>query len=521
VGDFGVFAVADRDPDRLALVDPQERTVTYGELTAHMHEFARGLQARGLGPGDTLAVVLPNCREFVELYGAAVESGLTFVALNWHLGAEELAYVLDDAGARAVVTTARFAEATITAADQAGIEARTRFSIDDAPGMRPLAELGDGQPDSPLESPRVGRIMFYTSGTTGKPKGVHKHVAGVDDRDIALIAGIGLRPTAFAALASVPADRRVDFACGPMYHAAPLASVCGALDNGALLVMLDRWTPEDFLHRVERYHVTNVSMVPTMFHRLLALPEEQRRAADVSSLEVVSHAGAPCPIDVKRRMIEWWGPIILEAYSSTEGAGTSVTSEEWLRKPGTVGKPSAGVTVTIVDDEGNECPPGVPGLVFVSQTLWQFEYHNDLAKTEAGRRGDLFTVGDIGYLDEDGYLFLCDRQADVIVSGGVNVYPAEVEATLLTHAAVADAAVVGVPSDEWGEEVRAVVEVTVGVDAGAALGDELVAYCRDRLAHYKCPRAVDFVGSLGRDPNGKLRKQTIRDRYWEGRDRKI
>jgi long-chain acyl-CoA synthetase len=322
-------------------------------------------------------------------------------------------------------------------------------------------------------------------------------------------------------VASPQPEQRVDLVCGPLYHAAPFAGACGALDNGALLVMVDRWTPEDFLEKVERYRVTTVSMVPTMFHRLLALPDPVRAAADVSSLQNVSHAGAPCPIDVKRKMIEWWGPIILEAYSSTEGAGTSVTSEEWLAKPGTVGRPSPAVTLRILDDDGNECAPGVPGLVYLSQTLWQFDYHNDPDKTAASRRGELFTVGDIGYVDDDGYLYLCDRQADVIISGGVNIYPAEVEAVLLTHVAVADATVIGAPSDEWGEEVTAVVEPAAGSVPGPALADELIEFCRERLAHFKCPRTVDFVESLGRDPNGKLRKKPIRDRYWAGRDRKI
>jgi long-chain acyl-CoA synthetase len=228
-------------------------------------------------------------------------------------------------------------------------------------------------------------------------------------------------------------------------------------------------------------------------------------------------------LDVKRRMIEWWGPIINEAYSATEGAGTAVSAEEWLRKPGTVGRPSAGVVVKILDEDGVECPPNVPGRVYLSQSLWRFEYRNDPEKTKANRIGELFTVGDIGYLDEDGYLFLCDRQADIIVSGGVNIYPVEVEATLMEHPAVADAAVIGAPSDEWGEEVRAVIELrpVAGVVAGPELAAELVDFCRARLAHYKCPRAVDFVDSLARDPNGKLRKQLIRNRYWAGRDRRI
>ncbi len=492
-----------------------------------MNAVTRGLRELGVAAGDTVAVVMPNSRELIELYGAAVQSGLTFVALNWHLGVDELAYILDDSAARVVVAHERFADTARAAAEVVGIPPSARFVTDAAPGFRPLTELADGQSGEPLEARRAGQIMFYTSGTTGRPKGVRKRFGETPSDAIALITGIGLHASSFMASAASQPEHRVDLVCGPMYHAAPFAGACGTLDNGALLVMVDRWTPEDFLEKVERYRVTTVSMVPTMFHRLLALPEPVHARADVSSLHTVSHAGAPCPIDVKRRMIEWWGPIILEAYSSTEGAGTTVTSQEWLARPGTVGRPSPAVTLRILDEHGDECAPGVPGLVYLSQTMWQFDYHNDPDKTAANRRGELFTVGDIGYVDDDGYLFLCDRQADVIISGGVNIYPAEVEAVLLTHPAVADATVIGAPSDEWGEEVTAVVETTADFGtstsdpAGAELADELIEFCRERLAHFKCPRSVDFVASLGRDPNGKLRKKPIRDRYWADRDRKI
>jgi long-chain acyl-CoA synthetase len=522
---FGVFAVAAEDPDRLALVEPDGAEATYGELVGSMHAQARGLRALGLGPGDTVAAVLPNSRQLLELYGAAVESGLTFVAPNWHLGVDELAYVLADSGARVLVAHERFADVAREAADAAGIDERARFAVGSVRGFRTHDALSDGCDRSPLGKTDPGKVMFYTSGTTGRPKGVSKRVPPeTTDAPLALVTGIGLRASSFVALAAASIPDRVDLVCGPLYHAAPLAGACGALDNGALLVMLDKWTPEAFLDRVERYRVTHVSMVPTMFHRLLALPDDVRARADVSSLQVVSHAGAPCSVDVKHRMIEWWGPVLVEAYSSTEGAGTTVTSEEWLRRPGTVGRPSPGVQLVIVDDDGVECATGEPGLVYLSQAYWQFEYHNDPEKTEANRRGELYTVGDIGYVDEEGYLFLCDRQADVIVSGGVNIYPAEVEAVLLTHPAVADGVVVGVPNEEWGEEVRAVVEVADGVRGAqpdVELAAELVEFCRTQLAHYKCPRTVDFVDSLGRDPNGKIRKKPIRARYWEGRDRRI
>jgi long-chain acyl-CoA synthetase len=514
--ELGVFGVAAHDPRRDAVVDPSGAVVDYGTLVGSMRAEARGLAALGLSAGDTVAVVLPNCRELLEVYGAAVETGLTFVALNWHLGADEVAYILEDSGARALVVHERFASAGLEAAEQAGIPADARFAVGGAAGdFRPFAELGAGQPtDAPAE-PSAGRILFYTSGTTGRPKGVSKRSNFTDD-GIALVSGIGLSAS-FTGVID-PAEDRVDLVSGPLYHAAPFASACGVLDSGGLLVLMERFDAAAFLDRVERHRVTNVMMVPTMFHRLLELPDDVRAATDVSSLRSVSHAGAPCPVDVKHRMIEWWGPVINEAYSSTEGAGTLVTSEEWLRKPGTVGRPSAGVVIEIVDEDGNVCGPNEEGLVYLSQALWRFEYHNDPDKTEANRRGDMFTVGDIGYLDEEGYLFLCDRQADIIVSGGVNIYPAEVETTLLTHPAVADVAVVGAPSDEWGEVVTAVVELRPGAHA---TDDELIEYTRGRLAHYKCPRAVDFVGSLGRDPNGKVRKQPIRARYWEGRDRRI
>jgi long-chain acyl-CoA synthetase len=310
-------------------------------------------------------------------------------------------------------------------------------------------------------------------------------------------------------------------ASGPFYHALPIAGVVNALDTGGVVAVMDKWTPEGFLELVERHRVTHATVVPTMFHRLLALPEGVRAQADVSSLQAVNHAGAPCPVDVKRRMIEWWGPIITESYSSTEGAGTSVTSDEWLRRPGTVGRPSPGVVIKILNEDGSECPPGEQGLVYMTPSLWEFEYHHDEEKTRAARRQDMFTVGDIGYLDDGGYLFLCDRQADTIISGGVNIYPAEVEATLLQHPAVRDVAVIGVPNAEWGEEVRAVVELHEPVQGTPDLEGELIGFCGDHIARFKCPRAVDFVDTLERDPNGKLRKGALRARYWPQEGRRI
>jgi long-chain acyl-CoA synthetase len=452
------------------------------------------------------------------------------VAVNWHLAPDEIAYLLKDSDAKALVVDPQFSGRAAAGSDLASVPAARRFSTGDAPGFRALTDL-DG--DSPGRPParRQGQMMFYTSGTTGRPKGVRKHLPESAPGEITLGMGIGLRPPEPAA-APAPADEpgtaqtldpegTVFLVGGPLYHAAPIAFAANALDSGARLVLMDKWTPEAFLELVERHRVTNTLMVPTMFHRLLALPERQRRGADVSSLRVVAHMGAPCPVEVKRRMLEWWGPIITESYSSTEGAGTSVTAEEWLQRPGTVGRPAPGVTLAIVAEDGTKCPPGVPGLVYLTPTLWEFEYRGDPEKTRSARREGMFTVGDIGYVDEDGYLFLCDRQSEVIVSGGVNIYPAEIEAVLLAHPAVADAAVIGAPDDEWGEEVRAVVELRPGIPSGPDLGPELIEHCRSRIAHYKCPRHVDVVASLNRDPNGKLRRRAIRDPYWEGRTRRI
>ena len=479
-----------------------------------MRRTAKVLSALGVGPGDTVAVVLSNRREFLEVYGAAVEAGLYFVAVNWHLQPAEVSYILEDSGAQALITESRFAEAAAAAAERAGMDAGRVLSVDPAPPLAHLAELvGEHEAASPPEGP-AGQIVFYTSGTTGRPKGVKKRFRAEDSGEVTLTSGIGpIRRAGNAGLAADDEDL-VFLSSGPFYHALPIAGVASALDSGGLVVVMDRWTPEVFLDLVGRYHVTNATLVPTMFHRLLALPDEVRAAADVSSLRFVNHAGSPCPVDVKRRMIEWWGPIITEGYSSTEGAGTTVTSQEWLGKPGTVGRPSPGVEIRIIGDDGEECPAGKAGLVYLTPSLWDFEYHGDPDKTSAARRGDMFTVGDIGYLDEDGYLFLCGRQADTIISGGVNIYPAEVESVLLRHPAVRDVAVVGVPNEEWGEEVRAVVEPMEGEVAGPDLEADLIAFCRAEIAHFKCPRRVDFVPSLERDPNGKLRKGIIRSRYW-------
>jgi long-chain acyl-CoA synthetase len=318
-----------------------------------------------------------------------------------------------------------------------------------------------------------------------------------------------------------PENGNVHLTGSPLYHTAVLMFAGSSLHYGHGVVLMDKWTPESCLQVVEKYRTTTTHMVPTQFHRLLALPDEVKRKYDVSSWRHVIHAAAPCPIDVKRRMIEWWGPVIFEYYAASEGGGTLVTPQEWLQYPGTVGRAWPSSEIRILDEDGRDCPAGTPGTVYMKLGVADFEYHKDKAKTDANRRDGFFTVGDIGYLNEAGYLFLCDRKIDMIISGGTNIYPAEIEAALLRHPKVADAAAFGVPNDDWGEEVKAVIEPVAGVEPVPALADEILAFCQQQLAKYKCPRSIDFIAVMPRDPNGKLYKRKLRDPYWEGKEKKI
>jgi long-chain acyl-CoA synthetase len=294
-----------------------------------------------------------------------------------------------------------------------------------------------------------------------------------------------------------------------------------SLHYGHTVVLMDKWTPEGCLQAVQQYRTTTTHMVPTQFHRLLALPDAVKQQYDVSSWRHVIHAAAPCPVDVKRRMLEWWGPVIYEYYAASEGGGTLVTPQEWRQYPGTVGRAWPTSEIRVLDEDGKDCPPGQPGTVYMKLGVADFEYHKDKAKTDANRREGFFTVGDIGYLNDDGYLFLCDRKIDMIISGGANIYPAEIESVLLTHPKVADAAVFGIPNDDWGEEVKAVIEPAPGIVAAPQLAEEILTFCEEKIAKYKCPRSIDFIAVMPRDPNGKLYKRKLRDPYWQGRENKI
>lgn len=514
---MGFWSFAQREPDHLALVDPAGREWRRGELLAEANRIAHGLRALGLHSGDVVAIMAPNDATFVALNLAVTQIGLYLVPINWHLAGPEVAYILQDSGARVFIAGEKVAEAARAAVHEASFPTHAAFTTGNIPGFRPFAELTAGQPDHLPADRSAGAVMNYTSGTTGKPKGVRRPLAGLDPETMADRYSFSLRIFGIE-----PEDGNVHFCGSPLYHTAVLTWLANSLNMGHSVVLVDRWDPEQMLAAIERYRVTTSHMVPTQFARLLKLSEAVRNRYDVSSVRHMIHAAAPCPPDIKRAMLDWWGPSIYEYYAATEGGGTLCTPEEWLRYPGTVGKAWPTAEIRIFDDAGNEMPPGEQGTVYMLLAdHTRFEYKGDAEKTQQERLGNYFTVGDIGYLNEEGYLFLCDRKIDMIISGGANIYPAEIENVLILHPKVADCAVFGVPNEEWGEEIKAVVQPAAGVTGSEALTAELLDFLSSRLAKMKWPRSIDYLPELPRDPNGKLYKRRLRDPYWEKAERQV
>ncbi|MFR9731187.1 acyl-CoA synthetase [Saccharopolyspora sp. MS10] len=503
---IGLWNIAADQPDRTALVAPDGSEVGYGRLAAEADRIGRGWQALGLEPGDSVVLLLPNGVELLAAYFAAVQTGLYVVTANWHLVGAEIGYVLRDSGAEAFVAHERFAAAASEAADEAELGAERRFAVGAVPGFRPLDQLGADEPAARPEVRTAGSPMLYTSGTTGRPKGVRRALTGADPDEVPVHSR-----WFFGIFGLEPFDGHVHLCGSPLYHTAVLNFASISLQLGHRVVLVDRWDPELMLALIERQRVTHTHMVPTQFHRLLALPEEVRARYDVSSLRAAIHGAAPCPIEVKRRMLDWWGPVVTEYYAATEGGGTVIPAREWLAKPGSVGRAWPGSVVRVLDDAGAEVPPGREGQVYMRMGSSNFEYHQDPEKTRRARVGDLFTLGDVGYLDDDGYLYLCDRKSDMIISGGVNIYPAEVENALSVHPKVADIAVFGVPHADWGEQVKAVVQPAEGCSGGPELTAELLEFAAGRLAKFKLPRAVEYAAELPRDPNGKLYKRKLKE----------
>jgi long-chain acyl-CoA synthetase len=514
VTDIGFWNVARSAPERVAIIDGEGKAVTFGELLARSNRMAHGLRVLGLDPGDGVAVALGNEPAFLEVALATAQIGLYLTPVNVRLTGTEMAYIVNDCEAKAWVVGERAGDAARQAASQLRFPADAILAAGKLPRFRPLDDFLD-LPDTLPKARIAGQTMLYTSGTTGRPKGVRRPLPGTDPETAArMTAGLAML------FGLIPGDG-VHLTAAPLYHSAPLAFALAALHLGHTVVLVDRWEPLRTLELIEQHRVTSTLMVPTMFHRLLDLSPEDRSRFDLSSLSHVLHAGAPCPPHTKQRMLEWWGPVIYEFYAATEGGGTLVRPEEWLKRPGTVGRPWPGAVVKVLDDDGRECAAGEAGTVWIRSSVGDFEYHGDPAKTGAGRRDEFFTVGDVGYLDDDGWLFLSDRSDDVIVSGGVNIYPAEIEAVLLAHPAVADVAVFGVPNAEWGEEVKAAVQVLPGVDSGDGLAGDLLTWCEDRLARFKRPRTIDFHSELPRQETGKLARRLLRDPEWAGQDRRI
>jgi long-chain acyl-CoA synthetase len=476
---------------------------TFAEVNANANRLVRALRAQGVRAGDGIALMSANRPEFVETFAAAQRAGLRLTTVNWHLTGEEAGYIVDDAEVTAFVADARFTDA---AAGAAGLAPRCKVRIGVGGAIEGFAaweDVLDGEDGSDIDDPAIGGQMLYTSGTTGRPKGVRR---GVPDPRASLDV---------ARLTAYRATQHVHLCTGPLYHAAPLAfSLAAPFALGVPIVLMDGWSAEETLALIEQHHVTHTHMVPTMFHRLLSLPEEVKQKYDISSLRFVIHGAAPCPVEVKRRLIDWLGPIVWEYYAATEGAGTLVGSEEWLRKPGTVGRVNPPDHIRILDDRGDDAGAGTVGTVYLKApdaSESRFEYYKAPDKTAGAYHRQHFTLGDVGYIDDDGYLFLTDRSAHLIITGGVNVYPAEIEAVLIEHPAVGDVGVVGVPDDEWGEIVVAAVEPQPGASGSDELAAELIEWCRDRIAHYKCPRRVEFVEALPRHDNGKLYKHQLRE----------
>jgi len=493
------------DPVRLAIVTDDGASRTYAELTAAAWRIARLLRSLGLCPGDHVALCMENGPEMLEVLWGAHAAGLVYTACSTQLTPGELAYVVDDCDAVAFLVSARFA-ALAEAVREGTPAVAHRFCVGGAvEGHRPLEAALADVPGTPLEGAVAGADMLYSSGTTGRPKGI---AARTERRPLDA-------PEPFTEVMRRVLDVRpgdVYLSPAPLYHAAPLRGCMSVHRLGGTVVVLRRFDAETVLRLVERHGVTHGQFVPTMLLRMLRLPDEVRTRHDLSSLRAVVHAGAPCPPEVKRAMIDWWGPIVHEYYGATEGCGvTWVTSEEWLAHPGTVGRAVVG-TVHVLDDDGAELGPGETGTVWFSGGP-SFAYHKDPAKTaEAHNGAGWATVGDVGRLDADGYLHLTDRKAFTVITGGVNVYPQEAEDVLVTHPLVLDAAVFGVPDEEFGERVVAAVrpvELPGGAAAAAALEATLIAHCRMRLARVKCPRSIEFRAELPRAETGKLYKRLL------------
>jgi long-chain acyl-CoA synthetase len=500
---------AEVQPDKVAVIHPNGREKTFAEVNANANKLARLFRQHGVMPGDALAIVCSNRAEFIEVLAATMRTGVRITPVNWHLTADEIAYIINDCEAKVLIGDARVGALTTAAksCDNVVLKLAVGGSIDGFEDYDAALAPLDG---SNIDNPVLGNQMMYTSGTTGRPKGVYRPNPVVTPANV--LAGRGYDATS------------IQLCAGPAYHAAPLAfDVRAAMGTGSTLIFIDKWDSELVLRTISEKKVTHLHLVPIMFQRLLDLPAEVKARYPVDHVRYIVHGAAPCPPEVKQAMIDWFGPVLSEYYAGSEGgAGFTISSEEWLKKPGSVGKRPALLQVRIVDEEGNDCPNGVPGTIYHQLPPGGgFQYYKDEKKTQASRLGDFFTMGDVGYFDDDDYLFLTGRSAETIISGGVNIYPQEIDNELIKHPAVADSSTVGIPHDQWGEEVRAVILLNPGYSPSDELAQEILGFARQALPGFKVPRGLDFVDDLPRSEAGKIQRNKVRAPYWEGRARQI
>lgn len=503
----GVHAAA--APKRPAIIMGESgEIISFSELEARSRRLSQLFRSHGLKAGDAIAILMENRSDYLIITWAAQRSGLYFTPVNWHLKIEEAAYVIEDCGAKLLIASHTLGELSEEVSRKVSTDI-IRYSVGGPlSGYQSLEGASASMTDDPIKDESEGMVMFYSSGTTGYPKGIKRKLAGNPYGTPGVLEGLMQMAYGFT-------NNSVYLCPGPLYHAAPLAYSMATQRLGGTVVVMEKFKPESVLQLIEQHKITHAQFVPTHFIRMLHLDKATRARYDLSSLQAAIHAAAPCPIEVKEQMIKWWGPKIFEYYAGSEGNGFCIAPpNEWLTHKGTVGRSILG-PVHIVGDNGEELPPLQEGLIYFEGTE-AFEYHNAPEKTaEAYHEKGWSTLGDIGYLDEDGYLYLTDRKSHMIISGGVNIYPQEVENALALHEAIADVAVIGVPNPDFGEEVKAIVELRAGKQASDNLIDDIIQSCRAKLAHYKCPKSVDFIDELPRLPNGKLLKRELRKSYWD------
>jgi len=497
-------------PEKPAIIMAQSGTVvTFAELEQKSNQAAHLFRSLGLQRGDSIAIVMENHEAFLSICWGAYRAGLYFTAISYRLQEAEVEYIVNDCGAKVLITSILLADTFAKFKDKLKNKPGCYMVDGEVVGAKSFEAALASQPTEPISDESYGMSLLYSSGTTGMPKGVKKPLIEAP--------WPSSTPLFEAAQERYHFDTETIYLSpAPLYHAAPLGFNMNVLRYGGTTVVMEHYESEAALKLIDQYKVTHSQWVPTMFVRMLKLPDDIRLQYDISSQKVAIHAAAPCPVAIKEKMIDWWGPVIYEYYAGTEGNGsTAINSEEWLEHKGSVGRASNNCSLHILDEDGVEVPQGELGGVYF-EGGGKFEYLGDQDKTRASQsREGWSTLGDVGYVDAEGYLYLTDRKSFMIISGGVNIYPQEAENALISHPKITDVAVFGVPNEEFGEEVKAVVQPANMAEAGTALEAELISYVRDQISHIKCPRSIDFMEELPRHPTGKLYKRLLKDKYWQ------